>query len=260
MRVIYSTLDAVKLAAAQPERQVVLGAVGFETTTPATAAAVLQAKKLGLGNFSILASHKLVMPAMRALLDTRQVQVAGFLLPGHVSVILGSDAFRVIPEHYGLPCVIAGFEPLQIAAALCRLTEIVRDGRPTLENLYSQAVTAQGNRVAQEMSGRVFEAGDVAWRGLGVIPASGLRLREEYREFDAAVRFKLCPRNAPEPAGCLCGQVITGRATPAQCGLFGKSCTPTHPIGPCMVSSEGTCQAWFKYKRQTQPQERAVAC
>jgi len=250
VRIVYSPLDAVALAAQHPQRQVTFAAVGFETTTPATAIALLEAKKLGLKNFTALVSHKRIMPALTALLESGTVNVAGFLLPGHVSVIIGYETYRPVVEEYGLPCVVAGFEDLQIAAGLARLTELVRDGTPRLENWYPQAVSAEGNRKAQEVIERVFEPIDARWRGLGVLPDSGLGLRREFSEFDARVRFELTEPDSTEPAGCRCGEVITGRCTPAECGLFGKVCTPINAIGPCMVSSEGTCQAWFRYRRQ----------
>jgi hydrogenase expression/formation protein HypD len=249
VRIVYSALDAVKIAAQDRMRQVVFAAVGFETTTPASAAAVIEAERLGLTNFSLLASHKLVVPAMRALLDTGRFRLNGFLCPGHVAVIVGAEAFRCIVEEYALPCVIAGFEDVQIAAGLARLTELGSEGRAELENLYPQAVTSEGNRLAWELIGQVFEPADVAWRALGVIEKSGLALRSRYAAFDARRQFDLQSIDSPEPAGCRCGEVITGRCEPCDCKLFAKVCTPIYPVGPCMVSSEGTCQAWFKYHR-----------
>jgi len=249
IRVVYSSLDAVKLAQADRQRDVVFAAVGFETTTPATAAAILRAARLGLENFTVLASHKLVLPAMRALLESPDVQVDGFLCPGHVSVIIGAAAFEPIVQKYGRACVIAGFEGPQIAAALARLTEMVADGRPALENLYSQAVTEEGNTDAQAIMYKVFAPADWQWRGLGELGGSGLAVRPEYAQFDARVRFELGRPVSRETPGCRCGDVITGRATPDQCELFAAACTPVRAVGPCMVSSEGTCQAWFKYRR-----------
>ncbi len=249
VRVIYSTLDAVKWAQMTPERQFVLGAVGFETTAPATAAAVLQAQALGLKNFSILASHKCVLPAMMALLESGDVHVDGFVCPGHVSAIIGVEVYRPIVEKYHLPCVVSGFEELHMAAAITRLVELIRDGKAELINEYAEAVLANGNRSACQLLEKVFEPADVRWRALGTIPRSGLVLREEYRFFDAMQRFHLVMPRDMEPAGCLCGKVITGAVTPHECKLFGKACTPINPIGPCMVSSEGTCQAYFKYAR-----------
>ena len=249
VRVIYSTLDAVKLAQKMPERQVVLGAVGFETTAPATAAAVLQAEALGLKNFSIVASHKCVLPAMMALLEAGDVHVDGFLCPGHVSAIIGVDVYQPIVDQYHLPCVVTGFEEIHMAGAIVRLVEMIRDGKAELINEYAEAVLPKGNHQACLLLEKVFEVADVRWRALGTIPKSGLVLREEYRFFDAMARFKMKMPEDREPAGCLCGKVITGAATPHECRLFGRACTPINPIGPCMVSSEGTCQAYFKYAR-----------
>lgn len=251
VRVIYSTMDAVKLAQAQPDRQVVLAAVGFETTAPATAAALLAARQAGLDNFSVLVSHKQVLPAMTALLDSGEVGLDGFLCPGHVSVIVGARAFEPIVDQYRLPCVVGGFEAPHIAAALARLTQCVRDGRAQLINQYPQAVTDHGNATARAMIEQVFEPGAVRWRGLGTIPDSGLVLRPAFTAFDAAQRFALATPEDREPRGCRCGEVIRGLISPDQCKLFANACTPVQPIGPCMVSSEGTCAAWFKYSRAT---------
>lgn len=256
VRVVYSAMDAVKLAATDRKRQVTFAAVGFETTAPATAAAVLAAEKMGLTNFTVLASHKLILPAMRALLDSGKVNIDGFLLPGHVSIVIGWKAYAPVAERYRMPCVVGGFEEFQIAAALARLAEMVADGKPGLENLYPEAVTADGNATARGLMERVFEPCDVPWRALGVIPGSGLRVRSRYSLYDAGVRFQLKPVEAPEPRGCRCGEVITGRCTPADCRLFGTACTPTEAVGPCMVSSEGTCAAWFKYGRGSRPGTR----
>jgi hydrogenase expression/formation protein HypD len=249
VRIIYSALDAVTLATNMPDRQVVLAAVGFETTTPPTAVAIQRAAEAGIDNFTALVSHKCILPAMRALLDGGEIGVDGFILPGHVSVILGSEVYRPIVDHYRMPCVVTGFEGTQITAALARLIEMCETGKPLLENLYPQAVSAQGNTAAQRIIEEVFEPTTVAWRGLGELPDSGLAIRRRYAMFDARSRFPLTPADNSEPPGCLCGQVITGRATPVECRLFGTVCTPINAIGPCMVSSEGTCQAWFKYHR-----------
>ena len=249
IRVIYSTLDAVAWAKKMPERQVVLGAVGFETTAPATAAAVLQAQAMDLRNFSVLAAHKQVVPAMTALLEGGDVKVDGFLLPGHVTAIIGVDAYKPIVERYKLPCVVAGFEELHMALAITRLVELVRDHRLELVNDYAEAVSAGGNKAACALLEKVFEPSDARWRALGTIPRSGLALREAYRFFDAQRRFNVATPADEETPGCLCGKVIKGAATPYECQLFGRACTPINPIGPCMVSSEGTCQAYFKYAR-----------
>lgn len=246
VRVVYSALDAVRLAEQHPKQQVIFAAVGFETTAPATAVAILEAERLGLMNFTAFTSHKLIIPAMRALLRSER-NIDGFVCPGHVSVIIGSDAFRPIVEEFGLSCVITGFEGPQIAAALARLCELAVEGRAALENLYPQAVTPQGNQQAWKLLEQVFTPADVHWRGLADLPVSGLVLRHCFARFDARMRYELKPAVNREPAGCRCGEVITGRCTPAECRLFGDFCTPINPVGPCMVSSEGTCQAWFKY-------------
>lgn len=249
VRVAYSSLDAVDFAAANPSREVVFAAVGFETTTPATAAAILEAHQRGLTNFSVHASHKLVMPAMQALLTPGDLKVDGFLCPGHVAVIIGSEAFRPIVTRYQLPCVVVGFEDSQIGQGIAQLADMVVHHKPDLINQYPQAVKPRGNPRALELIHQVFEPEKVAWRGLGRVDASGLTLRPEFRHLDARARFALREDDVTEPRGCRCGDVITGRCGPADCKLFASACTPSNPIGPCMVSSEGTCQAHFKYAR-----------
>jgi hydrogenase expression/formation protein HypD len=258
VRLVYSPLDAVAFARQNPEKQVVFAAVGFETTTPATAATILQAEKQGLKNFTALASHKVVLPAMLALLEGGLVRLNGFLCPGHVSIIIGYEVYRPIVERFKLPCVVAGFEDQHIAAGLARLTELAADGKATLENWYPQAVSAEGNVQARKLIDQVMEPADVSWRGVGVIPRSGMEIRPRYSFYNAKVRFNLQAKNVPEPPGCRCGEVITGRCTPEDCKLFGGVCTPVNPIGPCMVSSEGTCQAWFKYHREKRTEEVPV--
>ena len=249
VRVVYSAMDAVRLAQKQPHRQVVLAAVGFETTAPATAVAIEQAARLELDNFTVMASHKLVVPALHALLAAGDIPLDGLLCPGHVSVVIGGESYRPLVETYGIGCVVSGFEPEQMAAGLAELTRMAADARPALVNQYPEAVSPEGNRTAKALLDRVFEHASAPWRGLGRIEDSGLVLRSEYRRFDACKRFGLIVEDVPEPAGCRCGEVITSRVAPDQCPLFGRACTPTRPIGPCMVSSEGTCAAWFKYHR-----------
>ena len=258
VRVIYSVMDAVYLAKQCPGRQVVLVAVGFETTAPATAVAVLAAQQRGLSNFSVLVSHKRIVPAMLALLAEGDAGIDGFVCPGHVAVILGSDAFGCVVERHGISCVITGFEGPQIAAALARLCVLTAAGRAELDNLYPQAVQAEGNRHALAVMDRVFVPADADWRGFGSLPQSGLVLREAFAGFDARVRFDLSDAVAPGAAGCRCGDVITARCTPDACRLFGAVCTPVYPVGPCMVSSEGTCQAWFRYAASGRTRERAL--
>jgi hydrogenase expression/formation protein HypD len=249
VRVVTSTLEAVEAARREPERQMVFAAVGFETTAPATAAAVLAARREGLRNFTILACHKLVLPAMRTLLADPDIEIEGFICPGHVSVIIGAESYRPIVEAHRKPCVVTGFEALQIMEGILHLVRQIVRGETRLENIYPQVVTPEGNPRAQRLIELVFEPGDSAWRALGVMPESGLDVREEYAEFDAFRRFGIALGEDHDPPGCRCGEVITGKCSPVECRLFGSVCTPIYPVGPCMVSSEGTCQAWFKYRR-----------
>jgi len=247
VRVITSALDALELARSEPDVQVVFAAVGFETTAPATADVILRAAEAGVENFSVLAAHKLVLPAMLALLESQDVQIDGFLCPGHVSVIIGSEAYRPIVEQFGRPCVVAGFEPVQMLAGLTEIVEQIAEGRAALTNVYSVAVRREGNPTALGMIRRVFYVAPAVWRAMGLIPNSGLNIQVKYRRFDAAKRFAVQFGAESEPAGCKCGDVIRGLIDPPDCPLFGKGCTPSRPIGPCMVSSEGSCQAFYKY-------------
>lgn len=250
VRVIYSSLDALAIAQKEPDREIIFAAVGFETTAPATAAAILEASRRGVGNFSVLASHKRIIPAMRALLNaapTTGLGVDGFMAPGHVSVIIGARAYEPIVAEYAKSCVIGGFEPQQMLSALADLTELALAGRSALINQYPEVVRADGNTTAQKLLATIFEPCKARWRGLGAMEESGLAIRTEFSRFDARVRFSLVQPKENEPRGCICGQVISGLAEPGDCKLFGKVCTPINPIGPCMVSSEGTCAAWFKY-------------
>ncbi|OGV95213.1 MAG: hydrogenase formation protein HypD [Lentisphaerae bacterium RIFOXYB12_FULL_65_16] len=245
--VVYSARDALRYAEAHPDTTVVFLAVGFETTAPATAAVVLDAAAREIPNFVVLTSHKLVIPAMRALLSSGDVPIDGFLCPGHVSVIIGAYAYTGVAREFGKSCVIAGFEPAQMLDGILHLVQQRATGRAEVENVYGVAVTEAGNRVAWRFVDDVFETADAEWRALGVIPGSGLTLRAEFARFDAAARLGLETRGSYEPAGCRCGDVLQGRIAPQECPLFGRSCTPTNPVGPCMVSSEGTCAAHYKY-------------
>jgi len=245
VRVVYSALDAVNLAAAQPAREVVFVGIGFETTAPTTAASILEARRRGVRNFSVLAVHKTMPPALRALLDLGETPITGFLLPGHVSVITGSACFDFLAADYGVAGVVAGFQPGDILEALLMLA---RQTTPAVGNQYTRAVQPQGNVVAQELMQRVYEPRDADWRGLGVIPGSGLGLRAEYAEHDAALRFPVETGESLEPAGCRCGEVLRGVTDPADCPLFGRRCTPQEPVGACMVSSEGACAARYRFR------------
>jgi hydrogenase expression/formation protein HypD len=249
VRVVTSTLEAVDLARREPDRQMVFAAVGFETTAPATAAAVLAAQRDDVRNFTVLPCHKLVLPAMRTLLADPDVRIDGFLCPGHVSVIIGAEAYRPIVEEFGKACVVTGFEALQIMDGVLHLVRQAARDEVRLENLYPEVVSDDGNPRARALIDLVFEPGSSAWRALGEMPGSGLDLRPEYAAFDAFRRFDITLGDDHDPPGCRCGEVITGKCEPPACRLFGTVCTPIYPVGPCMVSSEGTCQAWFKYRR-----------
>jgi hydrogenase expression/formation protein HypD len=247
VRIVYSATDAVELARKLPERTVVFLGIGFETTAPTVAAAVLAARQAGLKNFQVFSAHKRVMPALFALTADPELAIDGFLLPGHVSIILGLDGYRPLFERHPLPCVVAGFEPADILRAVLRLVEQVEADAPALENAYGRAVTEEGNAKAREIMDTVFEPGDAVWRGMGTIPDSGLFVRDAFAEFDARRTFEISVEDVPEPHGCACGEVITARRTPPECPLFRKRCTPMNPVGPCMVSSEGTCAAWYRF-------------
>jgi hydrogenase expression/formation protein HypD len=247
IRVVYSTMDALTIARREPDRQVVFLGVGFETTAPTIAAAITAAAGMKLANFSVISAHKLVPPALEALMGLDAVAIDGFILPGHVSVIIGLDAYRPFFERHRIPCVVAGFEPADILQAVAMLVAQVEAGRPALENAYPRAVSPAGNVKARRVLAEVFETADACWRGIGLIPASGLRVREAYAAFDAGRRFSLALPEAKPPRGCACGEILTGKKTPPECALYRKVCTPVDPVGPCMVSSEGTCAAYYKY-------------
>lgn len=244
---VYSPVDAVALAAEHPEKQVVFLGVGFETTAPGTAAAVLTAQEQGLQNFTVWSMLKEVEPALRALIAMDGFNIDGFLCPGHVATIIGERGFRYLPEEFKLPGVIAGFEAADILLAVYLLLRQIKEGRPRIENAYPRAVSKEGNILAQKMLKHCFVERRDLWRGLGEIPQSGLGLREELAAFDAEKRFDIVCESAEPPTACRCGEVITGRLAPGGCPLFGKVCTPEDPVGPCMVSSEGACAAAYKY-------------
>ncbi|MDD2500349.1 MAG: hydrogenase formation protein HypD [Geobacter sp.] len=247
IRIVYSALDAVKLATELPEKQVIFLGVGFETTIPTVAASILAAQQQRRANFSVLTSHKTMPGPMQALSADPELKIRGYLCPAHVSTVIGSDAYRPLAEKFGIPCVVTGFEPADLLQGVLMLVRQCRAGRAAVENQYRRAVSDQGNAKAQELIRRVFEPADAVWRGLGVLPESGLVLREAYAVFDAAQRFQVALPDACEPAGCRCGDVLTGRIAPADCPLFGTVCSPETPVGACMVSSEGSCAADWRY-------------
>ena len=243
----YSPVDAVELAKREPDKEVVFLGVGFETTAPGTAAAVLTAAEEGVENFSVWSMLKTVEPALRALIGGGELRVDGLLCPGHVATVIGAEGFRFLPEDYGIPAVVGGFEPQEILRALGLLLRQLRAGEARLENAYERAVSARGNRLAQEMLARTFEPRRELWRGLGEIEGSGLGFRGEFAAFDAEKKFDIHRPTAEAPTACRCGDVICGRCRPGDCPLFGGRCTPEDPVGPCMVSSEGACSAAYLY-------------
>ena len=248
IRPMYSPRDALTVARENPEKRVVFLGVGFETTVPTFTAALDEAEREGIENFYLLIGAKLIEPPLRALLEDGEVKVDAFLLPGHVSVILGSDSYRFLEEEYRVPGAIAGFAPVDILAGVCELVEQLAADEPRIANLYSRVVTPKGNEAAQELMARYFEPADTRWRGLGEIPASGLALRPEFARRDAW-RIPVEVIHSREPGGCRCGEVLKGSIEPPECPLFDKGCVPEHPIGACMVSSEGTCAAWYRHER-----------
>ena len=245
VRVVYSAHDAVEIALSQPERQVVFAGIGFETTAPTVAAALLEARARGATNFSVLSMHKTMPLPLRALLDLGETPISGFLLPGHVSVITGTACYEFLAQEYGVAGVVAGFEPYDILRALLRL---IRQTKPAIEIEYGRAVRPEGNVVAQRLLEQVFVPSDADWRGLGVIPGSGLALRPELADADAALRFDVQLEAPLEPRGCRCGEVLRGVIDPAECPLFAGRCTPGNPVGACMVSSEGACAARYRFR------------
>jgi hydrogenase expression/formation protein HypD len=251
VRVVYAPLDAVDLARQNPGKQVVFFGVGFETTTPTTALALKMADQSGVDNFFVYCVHKTIPRALRALLAGGEVQVSGLLCPGHVTTIIGSGAYDFIPAEFGIPCAVTGFEPLDMLLGIESILRQLAEGRPRVENVYARAVQAQPNPRAQELLTEVFAPGDAAWRGLGVIPGTGVRIRDTYRRFDAQVHFAqvLAQVPPPPPSPCRCGEVLRGVLHPSQCPLFDTACSPSQPLGPCMVSSEGACAAVYRYER-----------
>jgi len=247
IRIVYSAFDALKIAQANPDKKVVFLGVGFETTAPTIAASILSARDMKLPNFLVACAHKTVPAALDALMASDQVQINGFLLPGHVSVILGLQAYRPFFEKHPIPSVVAGFEPADILEAVRRLIEQIETGQPQLDNAYQRAVEEAGNPKARQIMDTVFEPVDAAFRGIGIIPGSGLQIRPAFAAHDAAIQIPVRIPASREPAGCACGEILTGAKTPPDCRLFRTACTPENPIGPCMVSSEGTCAAFYRF-------------
>jgi hydrogenase expression/formation protein HypD len=250
VRIVYSPLDALELARREPGRQVVFFGVGFETTAPATALTLQRARTLGVPNFSVFCNHVLIGPALRAILDSPDCEVAGFVGPGHVSTVIGTRPYDFVCAEYGRPVVVAGFEPTDILQAIVMLLRQLRDGRAQVENQYGRVVRNDGNDRALAALDDVFEVReDFEWRGLGALPRSGLRIAGAYAAWDAERRFHVPGTRIEDPKACRCGDVLRGRAKPWECTVFGTACTPEKPLGTCMVSAEGACAAYYAYGR-----------
>ncbi len=247
VEVVYSPIDALTLAERHPDEEIVFPAVGFETTMPLVAATILEAERRKLANFSVFSAGKVMPPALTALLADPELALDGLLCPGHVSTIIGVGAYAPLARDYGLPCVVAGFEPSDILQALILLVRQKRENRAEAENAYPRAVTWAGNGRARAVLDEVFHLLDTPWRGLGIIGGSGLAIREQFAGFDAEKKFAVRLPASVEPKGCLCGEILRGRKNPPLCPLFGSRCTPINPVGPCMVSSEGTCAAYYRF-------------
>jgi hydrogenase expression/formation protein HypD len=244
---VYSAMDALDIAQANPKKSVVFLGIGFETTAPTIAASILQAEERGLGNYYVLSLHKVCPPVIKALLDSGEVELQGLVCPGHVSAVIGSHPWDFIASEYNIPCVISGFEPLDILQCVEMLVEQVEAGQARVEIAYKRGVKPEGNQVALKLMEEVFEPSPARWRGMGEIAGSGLKLKEEYKRFDAEIAFDIQTAPAVEHKGCICGEVLRGVRTPADCKLFAKACTPENPVGPCMVSAEGSCSAYYLY-------------
>jgi hydrogenase expression/formation protein HypD len=247
IRIVYSAYDALSLARENGKRQVVLLGVGFETTAPTIGAVIRHAMEARIRNFTVLSMHKILPPALRALVESPDIEIDGFICPGHVSTIIGERPYRVIAQEFHVPCVIAGFEPVDILQTVGLLLRQITRGEASVEIQYRRAVSPEGNLRAKGIMEKIFEPCDSVWRGLGQLPQSGFQISRSYREFDARHRFQISLPRAQEPEGCLCGSVLRGLVEPPDCRLFRRVCTPENPVGACMVSSEGTCAAFYKY-------------
>ncbi len=247
VRVVYSAQDALSIAHDNPDKSVIFIGIGFETTAPTIAAAILQAEEEGIKNYYILSLHKLCPPIMKAILDLGEVRLNGIICPGHVSSIIGSYPYRFIPDNYNIACVVSGFEPLDILLTVDMLVNQIESRQYKVEIAYRRGVKPEGNQQALKLMDKVFEVSEANWRGIGIVPSSGLKIRERYRQFDAETNFDINPEPAREATGCLCGSVLRGVCSPPDCELFRRNCTPEHPVGPCMVSSEGSCATYYHY-------------
>lgn len=250
IRMVYSPLDSLQIARENPDKEVVFFGIGFETTAPSTALTILQAAAENIQNFSMFCNHVLVIPALKALLDNQDLQLDGFIGPGHVSMVIGSNPYQFISQQYHKPIVVSGFEPVDILQSVWMLLQQIIENRCEVENQYSRIVEAEGNQVALNAIKQVFAVRDkFEWRGLGYIPESGLRINAEYAAFDAELKFEISNSQVADHKACQCGEILKGIMKPWQCKVFGTACTPENPIGTCMVSSEGACAAYYKYGR-----------
>ncbi len=247
IRIVYSTLDALHIARQNRDKSVVFIGIGFETTAPTIAASILEAEEEGITNYHVLSLHKLCPPVIKALLDSGEVRLDGLICPGHVSAIIGSRPWEFVARDYGIGCVVSGFEPLDVLQSVEMLVDQLERGEPRVEIAYRRGVRPEGNLRAQELMNAIFEPSAANWRGMGVVPGSGLKLNKRYQRFDAQLAFEIDPGPTVEPKGCICGDILRGVKTPLDCKLFRGACTPEHPVGPCMVSSEGSCAGYYHY-------------
>ncbi|MBT2689539.1 hydrogenase formation protein HypD [Bacillus sp. ISL-47] len=249
IRIVYSPLDSLRIAEENPDREIVFLGIGFETTIPLLAAAIKEAEKRGLNNFTIWMTTKLVEPVLRSLLEAGEIHLDGFLLPGHVSIVLGKESYSFLAEEYKMPGVISGFEPVQLLSSIYKLLQLCLEKKADIINDYPYIVSEKGNLSSQSLMQEYLKHADEDWRGIGTIPSSGMVLKEEFEKFDAKKKFKVITE-PPRKTKCRCGEVIRGLVEPEKCVLFKKACTPSNPIGPCMVSAEGTCAAHYHYMRE----------
>ncbi|MEN6391991.1 MAG: hydrogenase formation protein HypD [Syntrophomonas sp.] len=247
VRVVYSPLDAVQMAADNPDREMVFLGIGFETTAPTVAVSIEEARRRGLSNYSVLSLHKVVPPALEVIFSDPDIKVDGLICPGHVSAVIGLEPYEILVEHYKKPCVVTGFDTLDILEGIVMLVRQLKRGEAQAEIQYKRVVKREGNLVARAALDRVFKLADARWRGLGTIPGSGLDINSEYSNYDARIKFQVPDFEDKPIKGCACGEVLSGKITPRECLLFGRACTPLQPIGPCMVSHEGACAAYYRY-------------
>ncbi len=259
VRMVYSPLDALKIAKQNPERHVIFLALGFETTSPSTAMTILQAEKDNVENFSVFCNHITIVPALRAMLDSPDLQLNGFVGPGHVSTVIGTRCYEFVPQEYGKPLVVTGFEPLDVLQSVYMIVKQIVEGRAEIENQYGRVVEQDGNKKALEVLDEVFEPREFfEWRGLGTIPHSGMKLKEKYAKFDAELKFDVPGLKVADPKACQCGEILKGVKKPWECKVFGTACTPETPIGSCMVSSEGACAAYYNFGRLSKIAQRSA--